>query len=528
MSTVREEAYNVLRALGMTTIFGNPGSMELPFLSDFPEDFTYILGLQEAAVVGMADGYSLATRQAVLVNVHTAPGLGNAMGNVITAFYNRTPLVITAGQQVRAMLLGEAYLFARQAEDLPKPYVKWSYEPVRPQDIPAALARAYYTAMQPPRGPVFLSLPMDDWDAEAEPCEVRRVIGRTAPDPQALRQIAERLRQSRSPAFVTGGGVDRSGAWDLMIKLAEQTNAAVWGAPVAGRATFPESHSLFQGFLPYAQATLAERLAGHDVVVVFGAPVFNYYLYAPGRAIPPNTELFQITDDPGEASRAVAGTSVIGDVALAIESLISMLPAESQRPHPRGRPVAAVPVEGQGISGAYLMYTLGRMMREDSILVDEIPSFRDLMLTYRSASRSGGYYVTASGGLGFAMPAAVGLQIAEPERRVVCVVGDGSSMYSIQCLYTAVQHHVPVIYVVVRNQEYAILKSFANYEHVSGIPGLDIPGIDVVQIAKGMGCDAWSVDRSADLPGALQRALDHQDGPALVEVTVEPRLPSLL
>lgn len=518
----------MLRALGITTVFGNPGSMELPFLSDFPSDFTYVLGLQEESVVAMADGYAQASRHAALVNLHTAPGLGNAMGSVITAFHSKTPLIITAGQQMRALMLVEGYLSARQAVDLPKPYVKWSYEPARPQDIPAALARAYYTAMQPPQGPVFLSFPMDDWGSEAEPVEVRTVIGRMAPNPHALEQLAQRLRQSRRPVFVAGAGVDRSGAWELMIRLAEQTNAAVWSAPVSPRAGFPENHPLFQGVLPFAQAPLAECLACYDVVIVFGAPVFNYYLFAPGPVVPQGTELFQITDDDGEAARAASGTSIVGDVALAIDRLISLLPTESQRQRPPTRPAASAPASASTLSAAYLMYTLAQMLPEDSILIDEIPSMRHLMLKYAPTTRSGGYYVTASGGLGFAMPAAVGIQLAQPERRVVCVVGDGSSMYSIQSLYTAVQQQAPVVYVVASNREYAILKSFANYEHVERIPGLDIPGIDVVQIAKGMGCDGWRVERSEDLEGALRRAFDHRSGPVLVEVIVDHMVPSLL
>ncbi|HEU0114861.1 MAG TPA: thiamine pyrophosphate-binding protein, partial [Thermomicrobiales bacterium] len=165
MMTVREATWDLLRWLGMTTIFGNPGSTEEPFLQDFPGDFRYILGLQEAAVIGMADGFAQALGNAAFVNVHTAPGVGNAMGNIVTAWHNQAPLVVTAGQQTRAMLAMEPWLVNRDAVDLPKPYVKWSNEPARPQDVPTAIERAYHVAMQPPRGPVFVSIPMDDWDA---------------------------------------------------------------------------------------------------------------------------------------------------------------------------------------------------------------------------------------------------------------------------------------------------------------------------------------------------------------------------
>src|SRR5688572_13431678 len=178
MPTVREAVVCLLRELGMTTIFGNPGSTELPFFREFPDDFRYVLGLQESIVVGMADGYAQATRNAAFINLHSAVGVGHAMGNLFTAFRNRTPLVVTAGQQSRSLLLMEPFLYATQATELPKPYVKWSCEPACAQDVPAAIARAYYIAMQPPCGPAFVSVPIDDWDQPARPVSPRQVSRR--------------------------------------------------------------------------------------------------------------------------------------------------------------------------------------------------------------------------------------------------------------------------------------------------------------------------------------------------------------
>lgn len=184
MTTVREAVVDLLRSFGATTIFGNPRSTELPMFRAFPNDFRYVVGLQESAVVGMADGYAQATRNAAVVNLHGAVGVGHAMGNIFTAYRNRTPLVITAGQQARSILPTEPYLFSMQAAELPKPYVKWSNEPARAQDVPAAIARAYYLAMQPPCGPTLVSIPVDDWDRETEPLAARRVSTavRAAPD----------------------------------------------------------------------------------------------------------------------------------------------------------------------------------------------------------------------------------------------------------------------------------------------------------------------------------------------------------
>src|SRR5918992_4163224 len=205
MATVREVTYDLLRDLGMTTVFGNPGSTELPFLRDFPEDFRYVLALQEASALGMADGYAQGTGQAAFVNLHTGPGLGNAMGAMITAWHNKTPLLVTAGQQDRRHSALEPLLTGGLV-DLAKPYVKRSFEPVRAEDVPGGIRRAYHTAMQQPQGPVFVSIPMDDWDAEAEAPTDRDVVHRSAPDPEALARFATVLAGAQNPAVVAGGG----------------------------------------------------------------------------------------------------------------------------------------------------------------------------------------------------------------------------------------------------------------------------------------------------------------------------------
>jgi len=323
MPTVRDVTFDLLRALGLTTVFGNPGSTELPFLKDFPDDFRYILGLQESTVMGMADGYAQARGQAALVNLHTSAGLGNAMGGVVTAYHNRAPLVITAGQQDRRHLALEPLLAGRLVE-LARPYVKWSHEPARAQDVPAAIARAYYTAMQAPMGPVFLSIPMDDWDAEAEPYDsrARRVVNRTVPDAVTLTEAAVALRDSRRPAIVAGAGVDRAGAWDTVVALAERARAAVWADPIGPRAGFPQDHPLFRGHLAPAQAPLAHQLADYDLVLVLGAPVFLYYPYAPGPVVAQGTRVIQVTDNPDEAARAATGLSLVGDIALAAQGIL--------------------------------------------------------------------------------------------------------------------------------------------------------------------------------------------------------------
>ena len=243
--SVRDAVYDLMRRTGMTTVFGNPGSTELPMFRDFPADFRYVLGLHEAVVVGMADGYAQASRNATLINLHSAAGVGNAMGNIFTAFKNRTPMVITAGQQARSILPFDPFLSSPQATELAKPYVKWSAEPARAEDVPLAIARAHRIAMMHPRGPVLVSVPVDDWDRPAELVEPRVVGTESRAEPALLEQIAAALDRSERPVFVVGAAVDRDGAWDATIALAETHNAHVWAAPLSGRCSFPENHRLF-------------------------------------------------------------------------------------------------------------------------------------------------------------------------------------------------------------------------------------------------------------------------------------------
>ena len=229
--TVREATFALLRSFGLTTVFGNPGSTEIPMFRDFPADFRYVLGLQESVVVAMADGYAQTRASAALVNLHSAAGVGHAVGSIFTAYRNQSALLITAGQQARSMLSLEPFLYSDQAPSLPKPYVKWSCEPARAEDVPAAIARAYYTAMQPPRGPTFVSVPVDDWDRRCAPIEARTVSSAVAGDPALLAQAAAALGAARRPVIIVGASVARDGAWEDVIALAERHQAQRLGEP---------------------------------------------------------------------------------------------------------------------------------------------------------------------------------------------------------------------------------------------------------------------------------------------------------
>ncbi len=531
-ATVREATFDLLRQLGLTTVFGNPGSTEEPFLQDFPADFTYVLGLQEASVLAMADGYAQATRRPALVNLHTFAGLGHAMGSLICAFYNKTPLIVTAGQQTREMLLIEPYLTNVQATETPKPWVKWSYEPVRAADAPAAVMRAFATAVQPPAGPVFLSLPMDDFDKPASGSAVARTQSeRIGPDPDRLRDFARHVSEARSPVLVLGAALDRADGWDTVHRLAEMLNVPVWVAPETERAVFSEDHPLFQGFLPFAIAPLAEKLQGHDLVVVIGAPVFRYYPYVPGDYLPAGARLLHITDDPAEAARAPVGDSLVADTRLAVEGLLEHVRPGRYPPVP-SRPVPPpVPEPGAMLTPAEVFATLQANRPADAVLLIESTSNAEEFHKRVPITRPHSFSLFASGGLGWALPAAVGFALAERNtgrhRPVLCILGDGAANYSIQALYTAVQHRLRVVFLVLNNREYGILKSFAEQQGTPGVPGMDLPGIDFMALAAGYGCTAFRVETTDALAQALKDALD-RDGPTVLEVPITSAVAPLL
>ncbi len=521
--TVRDATLELLRELGMTTIFGNPGSTELPFLTGLPEDFSYVLGLHEGVVVGMADGYAQGTRRPALVNLHTAPGLGNASAAIMTAYLNRTPLVIVAGQQDRRHLAAEPFLAGRLTE-MAEPYVKWSSQPVRAEDVPGAIARAYHTAVQPPSGPAFVAVPQDDWGASAAPPREHRVVHRALPEREELERAARVLESSESPAIVAGAGVDRSGAWEDTVRLAERLRAAVWADPFASRAGFPQDHALFRGHLSPAQATLAQELSGHDAVLVLGAPVFKYYRYLPGPVVAEGTELVHVTDDPEEAARAPVGVSLVGDVALAVRHLLGTI-RPSGRPVPGPPPGPPAPRAATPLPVDYVLYVVGNMLPGEAVVVEETPSSKPLLHRYVRVRRPGGFYSAASGGLGFGVSASVGLSMADPERPVVCIVGDGSLAYGLQALWSAGRYGGRVVFVVLNNRQYRVLRLLAGRDGLEGeVPGSGLEGLDPEGAARSLGCPAETVEAPRELEEALGRALASR-GPRLLNVLVDPESP---
>jgi benzoylformate decarboxylase len=536
--TVQDATYNLLRRLGLTTIFGNLGSTEQPFLKNFPSDFEYVLGLQEASVVAMADGFSQATNKPALVNLHTAAGTGNGMCNIMTAYQNKTPLIITAGQQTREMILCEPYLTNRDETTLPRPWVKWAYQPVRAQDVPAAIMRAYAIALQPPSGPVYVSIPLDDWDQPADgDAVVRTVSSRYAPDPDRISLFAERIRKSKNPALVYGQEIDRSGAWDAGVKFAEQLQAPVFLAPLADRASFPQTHPQFRGMLPIAIGPLSKRLHGHDLIIVIGAPVFRYYPYIAGDYLPAGAELLQIVSDPADAGAAAVGDSLLGDAKLALESLIQLVPKNKARslPSPSQVDNKLPSPPNDPLTAREAFAALSEMRPENAILVNESASNSEDVMRSWPTVQPESYFSFASGGLGWGAPAAVGIALAQKKtgggRPVVAFIGDGALQYSIQCLYSAAQRKLKVIFIVPWNEEYAVLKEFAALENTPNVPGLDLPGLDIVSAARGFGCagvltrtkeeikEAFGAALSANGPTVIVIPIAHEDRPLVPPVS---------
>jgi benzoylformate decarboxylase len=374
-------------------------------------------------------------------------------------------------------------------------------------------------AMQRPSGPTFVSIPADDWDRTTLPVAPRKVARGFAPDPAPLAELADAIARSNNPVLVFGSAVDRDGAFDLAVQLAERMNAPVWEAPTSSRASFPEDHPLFAGFLPAIPERLSQLLAPHDLVVVIGAPVFTFHVPGDAAIFRSGAAIYQIIDDPAAAARAPNTTSILGAPALSLAALLALLaPATRARPNPRP---AAPPVPARDpMPIEFVMLAIAQATTPETIVVEEAPSHRPAMQRYLPIRRSGGFYTMASGGLGYGLPAAVGVALAQ-RRRVVCIIGDGSAMYSIQALWTAVSYELPLTVLVLNNGGYGALKSFGRIMQSDNVPGMELPGIDFLALATAFGCKSIRVDRAQELAEVLSAAL-REGGPMLVEIAVDP------
>ena len=518
--TVRDAVFDFFATIDVDTIFGNPGSTELPMFRNFPDHFRYILGLQEATVVGMADGFAQATGKASLVNLHSAAGVGNAMGNIFTAYKNQTPMIITAGQQARSILPFEPFLASVRPTELAEPYVKWAIEPARAEDVPLAIQRAFNIAMTEPRGPVLISVPVDDWDRQTKPLSEHRMFYSQRPSADAIIALSCALEESKCPAFVVGGGVDRARASDLVVKLAEQHQAQIYVAPMSGRCSFPEDHYLFNGFLPARREKIVDILGHHDLIIVLGAGAFLYHVEGFGPFIPEQSELFQIVDNPFTASWTPTGTSIVSNVRLALEELLAVSkPIERAKKQAKQLPRTGLSANPQSSSNprlssntlttAFVLQTLHGLENKDWFIVEEAPSARSLIQKFLPISKPGQFLTMESGGLGYGMPAAVGSALALPDKKIIAIIGDGSALYSVQSLWTAAVQKLSITWIVLRNGSYAALEEFApefGFKKHEKVVGTTLSGIDFAGLAKGFGINAKRIVDCAELKRELQDA----------------------
>jgi benzoylformate decarboxylase len=545
-----------LRAAGVDYLFGNPGTTELPFLDALDgSDIEYIVALQEATAVAAADGYAQASGRLGVVNLHVAPGVGNGLSILHNASRAHSPLLVTAGQQDTRLLLGEPILAADMVQ-MTEQFTKWSHEIRSAAEAPVALRRAIELALTPPTGPVFLALPMDlmteTVDAAVEtPSAVR---GRAEPERDALAQAVELLATAKSPVIVAGDGVARAGARAELLAVAELLGAAVHGEPIHRRASFPANHPLWRGGLFPAAANVRKSLERADCVLIVGASVFTWLFHTPGPPLRPDVPVIQLDEDAREVGKTYpVRLGIVADVRAALGALHAMLEARLGAPeraaaaeraaalgrareqHARRLAADAEAAAGRTpIAPAFLMHTLAGLLPANAVIVDESASSLPHVLRHLPFGPRAEFFGSKTGTLGWAMGAAVGAQLAWPERTVVATVGDGSVMYAPQALWTAARYRLPITYVVVNNTSYAILKSgmvtLGLPSAKRGIyPGMDLvdPEIDYLALARAMGVRAARVEKPADLRDTLADALAHR-GPALVDVAIDRSFEAML
>src|SRR5918999_3923878 len=526
--SVREQAFQVMRERGLTTVFANPGSTEVPFLGALPGDVSFVLALHEGSVVGIATGWAIALGEPAFVLLHTTAGLGNAVAALATARVNRAPLVVLVGQQDRRHLAQEPFLAGR-LEGLAGDYPVSVSQPACPEDVPGALARAWHEA-DAARGPALVIVPMDDWlaavpEGQEVAAPVRTLRARAA-DPEAVARLAALLEEARAPALVVGAGADSPDAWDALVTLAEKLGCPVWQECFGARAGFPQDHLQFAGHLPPGRGRLREKLAAHDVVVAVGAPVFRQYVYEPGPLTAGGTRVALVTEDPAEAHRSPVQLAVVASPAAVCGALARSL---SQRSAPVApalrRPLPPQPPgPGEPLRAAHVLSALAERLPPDAVVIEEAPSNRPELLARLPARRPLGFLAAAMGGLGFGLPAAIGVRMALSDRPVVAGVGGGAPMFAVQSLLGAARYRVGALFVVLANGGYAVMDRLAEQQDQAA-PWPGFGEIDIAAMARAQGCPARRLESHDELVGALDEVvpdLGARDEPLLLEAVVAP------
>jgi benzoylformate decarboxylase len=544
--TGRSAFLALLKDEGITHLFGNPGTTELPImhaLKDHP-DLTYVMAMQESLVVAIADGFSRASGRLVACNVHVAPGLGNAMGSLFNASFTGTPMILTAGQQEQGHGLMEPVLYGPLVQ-MAEPLVKWAVEVTRLEDLPRIVRRAAKIATTPPTGPVFISLPGDILNAEAgiELGRSTRVDTRVKPSDEALQALVARILKAERPVIITGDEIVKSDALHEAAQLAETLGAPAYQCSTPYGAQFLSESPCFMGALSRLQKQVREVLSPYDLMIVLGADPLRMSVYSEVDPLPDGLGIVQVgLVDWDLAKNYGAEIALKADVKETLRALIPALKAAGGGTlETRARQgVAALAPKNwtakrkgviEQISKAsnkspidpdWLALQIVEAMPDNAILVDEGLTSSRQILALRPHRDRYGYHALASGGIGWGLPASVGVSLANPNRPVVCYSGDGSSMYSIQSLWTAANHKLPLTFIIVNNGGYRIIKqrllAFHGDDHYVGMDFID-PPIDFTGVAKSLGLEATRVTDPGQLKSVLSSAFS-RPGAKLIEVVV--------
>jgi benzoylformate decarboxylase len=545
--TGRSAFLALLKDEGITHLFGNPGTTELPImhaLKDHP-DLTYVMAMQESLVVAIADGFSRASGKLVACNVHVAPGLGNAMGSLYNARFTGTPMILTAGQQEQGHGLMEPVLYGPLVQ-MAEPLVKWAVEVTRLEDLPRIVRRAAKIATTPPTGPVFISLPGDILNAEAgiELGRATRVDARVRPSDDALQALVARILKAQRPVIVTGDEIVKSDALAEAALLAETLGAPAYQCSTPYGAHFLSEHPCFMGALSRLQKQVREVLSDYDLMIVLGADPLRMSVHSEVDPKPEGLPIAQIglvdwdlaknygaeialKADVRETLRAlVPALRAAGGGALEARAKQGLAELASKNWSARRGPLIAQIVKARDrspIDPDYLTLRLVEAMPDDAILVDEALTSGRPILSLRPHRERYGYHALASGGIGWGLPASVGVSLAHPNRPVVCFSGDGSAMYSIQALWTAAHHGLPLNVVIANNGGYRIIKqrllAFHGDDHYVGMDFAD-PPVDFAGLARSLGLEAMRISAPAELQPKLSDAFARR-GAKLIEVMVD-------
>jgi benzoylformate decarboxylase len=548
--TGRSAFLALLKDEGVTHLFGNPGTTELPIMHALKEhpDLTYVLGLQEAVVVAMADGFSRASGKLVACNVHVAPGLGNAMGSLFNAKFTGTPMILTAGQQEQGHGLTEPLLYAPLVP-MAEPLVKWAVEVTRLDDLPRIVRRAAKVATTPPTGPVFISLPGDILNAEAgiELGSSTRVETRTRPADVVLQRLARRLAEAERPLIVVGDEIVKSDALEVAARLAETLGAPVYQQSAPYGAHFLSEHACYMGGLSRDQKQVRAVLSQHDLMVVLGADPIRMSVWSDVEPLPEGMPIVHIGQlDWDMAKNYPAELAVRADVGETLAALTPLLPRQGgERLATRAKAALAELAKGnwsakrvqlhsrlagraaqKPIDPDWLTLQVAESLPHDAVVVNEgLTAARHLtdLVPYRERY---GFHGLGSGGIGWGVPAAVGVALAQAPRPVLCYSGDGSALYTIQALWSAAHMKLPITYVIANNGGYRILKqrlrAFHNNDSSIGMDFTE-PRIDFAALARSFGMAAETIEAPQALAPALARAFA-SGGPMLLDVMIDTRL----